>query len=363
VHLRELFLLEQGLVFLNHGSFGACPRPVFEEYQRLQLELERQPVAFLGRERRFPELIDAARERLAAYVGADPANLVLVPNATSGVNVVARSVELAPGDEVLASDHEYGALDYLWEHVCGKAGASYVRVPPDELVGSLGPRTRVLFVSHVTSKTALRLPVEELVEAARSAGVLSVVDGAHAPGHLPLSLEELGADAYTGNCHKWLCAPKGSGFLHVAPGLQAQIEPLVVSWDWGEARTFAERHRYHGTSDPASYLAVPAAIDFQAEHGWDEVRTRCAALAERARVEIASLFGVEPFPPQGLQMVSVPLPPCDPARVQRRLLEERLIEVPCFEHEGRPTIRVSFQGYNDEADLERLLEALPSALS
>jgi isopenicillin-N epimerase len=336
---------------------------VFEEYQRWQLELERQPVAFLGRERRFPGLIDAAKDRLAAYVGADPANLVFVPNATAGVNVVARSLELGPGDEVLASDHEYGALDYLWEHVCAKTGAHYVRRRPEQLADALGPRTRVLFVSHVTSKTALRFPVEELVRAAREAGVLAIVDGAHAPGQLPLSLEGLGADAYAGNCHKWLCAPKGAGFLHVAPALQPRIEPLVVSWDWGEGQTFAERHRYPGTSDPAAYLAVPAAIDFQAEHGWDEVRARCVALAEQARVELASLLDVEPFPPQGLQMVSVPLPPCEPVRAQRRLLEEHRIEVPCSEHAGGPLIRVSFQGYNDETDLERLLEALPHVLS
>jgi len=320
-------------------------------------------VEFLGRERRFPGLIEAAKQRLAAYVGADPANLVFVPNATAGVNVVARSLDLRPGDEVLASDHEYGALDYLWDHVCAKRAARYVRRPQAELADALGARTRVLFVSHVTSKTALRLPVEKLVRAARAAGVVAVVDGAHVPGQLPLSLDELGADAYAGNCHKWLCAPKGSGFLHVAPELQPRIEPLVVSWDWGEGRTFAERHRYQGTSDPAAYLAVPAAIEFQAEHRWDDVRARCAALAERARVEIASLLGVEPFPPQGLQMVSVPLPPCDPARVQRRLLDEYRIEVLCIEHAGRPLIRVSFQGYNEDADLERLLDALPRALA
>src|SRR5205807_283463 len=158
---------------------------------------------------------------------------------------------------------------------------------------------RGLFVSHITSKTARRFPVEGLVSRAREAAIVSVVDGAHVPGQLPLALEELGADAYAGNCHKWLCAPKGAGFLHVRPELQPEIEPLVVSWDWGEGTTFAERHRYYGTRDPAAYLAVPAAIDFQAEHGWDEVRRRCAALAERARTGVSELTGLEPEPPQG----------------------------------------------------------------
>jgi isopenicillin-N epimerase len=356
--LRQLFLLDPDVVFLNHGSFGACPRAVFEEYQRRQLELERQPVEFLARDRRFPALIEAAKVRLADYVGADPVNLVFVPNATSAVNVVARSLRLEPGDEVLASDQEYGALDYLWEHVCRRNGARYVKRPPASLPEALTERTRVLFVSHITSRTALRLPVEDLCRRARKAGALTIVDGAHAPGQIPLDLEALGADVYAGNCHKWLCAPKGAGFLFVRPEHQAQIEPLVVSWDWGEGQTFAERHRYEGTRDPAAYLAVPAAIDFQAEHDWDAVRERCRALAERARIEIASLTGIEPQPGQNLQMVSVPLPPCDPKSLQRRLHDDHRIEIPCALWAGRPLLRASFQGYNDESDLERLLAAL-----
>ena len=356
--LREQFLLDPDVVFLNHGSFGACPRPVFEQYQGWQVELEREPVDFLSRERRFPDLIEAAKARLAEYVGTNPNNLVFVPNATSGVNMAARSVPLEAGDEVLASDQEYGALDYLWEHVCSRAGARYVRRPPDELASALTESTRVLFVSHITSRTALRLPVEELCRAARAAGVLTLVDGAHVPGQIPLDLDALGADVYAGNCHKWLMAPKGAGFLFVRPEHQAWIEPLVVSWGWGEGETFADRLRYEGTRDPAAYLSVPAAIDFQADHDWNAVRERCRGLAERARTEIAALTGVEPQPPQGLQMVSVPLPDCDPAQLQRRLYDEHRIEIPCALWAGRPLLRASFQGYNDESDLDRLLTAL-----
>jgi isopenicillin-N epimerase len=362
--LRDLFLLDPDVVFLNHGSFGACPRPVFEEYQRLQRELERQPVEFLGRERRFPDLMGHARERLAAYVGADPADLVLLPNASAGINLVARSLDLRPGDEVLATDQEYGGMQILWRFVCERAGATFVTRPPDELFDALGRRTRVLFVSQITSPTAVRLPVAELVAAAGEAGVFSLVDGAHGPGQVPLHLDALGADAYAGNCHKWLCAPKGAGFLHLRPEHQGWLEPSVVSWDWTDDAAFAVRHQWVGTQDPAALLAVPAAIDFQDAHDWDAARARCRALAREARRRLADLFGLEPLAPEDAieQMAAAPLPPCDPEEVKRRLYEEHRVEVPVWDWGGRPLVRVSFQGYNDEADLDALLAALEAVL-
>jgi isopenicillin-N epimerase len=354
--VRELFLLDPDVVFLNHGSFGATPLPVFEAYQRYQLELERNPVELLGR--RFPDLIDAARTRLAAYVGADSEGLVFVPNATAGVNVVARSLRLRPGDEVLASDREYGAVDILWRFVCERAGARYVRAAPEDLWDAVTERTRVISISHVSSPTAEILPVEELCRRAREAGILSVVDGAHGPGHLPLDLDALGADAYAGNCHKWLCAPKGAGFLWAGPALRDLLEPLIVSWDWERETAFAARHRWQGTRDPAAFLAVPDAIDFLAEHDWDAFRARCHALAGEAQARISDWAGTEPPSGPFAQMSAAQLPPCDPEEVQRRLREEHAIEVPCKEWQGLPLIRVSIQGYNDETDVERLLAAL-----
>ena len=252
------FLLDPGITFLNHGSYGACPAPVFARYQELQRELERNPVAFLAR--RFDELTAGSRAALAAFLGARPDDLVFVPNATAGLNAVIRSLRLEPGDEVLTTRHEYGAVTRTWEFV----GAKLVYAEPDELVGAIGPRTKAVSVSHITSPTALVLPVAEICAAARAAGALAIVDGAHAPGQLPLDLEALGADVYAGNCHKWLCAPKGAGFLWARPEHQRWIEPLVISWGYGDDRTFADRHGWQGTRDPAAALTIPAAIEAHA---------------------------------------------------------------------------------------------------
>jgi isopenicillin-N epimerase len=366
--LRAEFLLDPSVTFLNHGSFGACPRAVFERYQEWQLELERQPVLFLAR--RFEELIGAARAALAEYVGSDPDDLVFVPNATAGVNIAARALGLAAGDEVLSTDLEYGALDLTWQHVCGDAGARYVRTPiplpiesgaeiVEAIWAGVGPRTRVLFVSHHTSGTALTLPVSELCRRAREVGIRTVVDGAHVPGHVELDLRTVEPDYYAGNCHKWLCAPKGAAFLYVRRELQQDVHPLVIGWGYeGDDPGFLSRHEQQGTRDPAAYLTVPAAIEWQREHDWDVVRGRCHELARRARNEL----GLEPLTPDSPgfygQMVSLRLPDGAPDDLQERLYDEHRIEIPTFERGTRRLIRASFQGYNDAGDLERLKAAL-----
>ncbi|CAA9552176.1 MAG: Cysteine desulfurase [uncultured Thermomicrobiales bacterium] len=384
--LRDQFLLDPDVVFLNHGSFGACPAPVFDEYQRWQRELERQPVAFLGR--RSDGLLDAARERLAAYLGADADDLVFVPNATSGLNVVARSLPLAADDEVLSTDLEYGALDQTWQHVCARVGARYVRQPvplpvdapaavADAIWAGVTPRTKVLFLSHITSGTALTLPVAELCRRAREAGILSVVDGAHAPGQIPLDLAAIGADVYAGNCHKWLCAPKGSAFLHVRPDQQAWMESMIVSWGWIEGssnhrpdRTFLSRNQWQGTRDLAAFLAVPAAIDFQAAHDWPSVRRACHLLAAETRARLEDLTGLPPIScepsadgwPWFAQMVASPLPPLDAPALKRRLYDEYRIEVPLTRWSSGPLIRVSVQVYNTRDDADALISALARLL-
>jgi isopenicillin-N epimerase len=346
--VKELFLLDPGVHYLNHGSFGACPRPVFEAYQSFQRELERQPVEFLALERRFPELIDAARVRLAAYVGADPDNVVFTPNASTALNAAIRSLELRPGDELLTGDEEYGGMDILCAFVAERTGATLVRRPFAEL--EPGPRTRAVFCSHVEWVSGRVNDLAPVVAAARAAGALSIVDGAHAPGQVPLALDELAPDIYTGNCHKWLCAPKGSAFLYARPEAQKLIEPIVVSWDWSEDNPFHEVHRWQGTRDPAAYLAVPAAIDFQAEHDWPAVRRRCHDLLAAAD------FGLEPLTDDFVQMRGFRVP--DGAGLKQRLYDEHRIEVPVIERPDGWVLRVSVQAYNDEADLEALVSAL-----
>jgi isopenicillin-N epimerase len=337
-------------VYLNHGSFGACPRPVFEAYQAYQRELERQPVEFLALERRLPALLDGARFALAAYVGASPDNLAFATNASSAVNAAVRSLELAPGDEVLLGDDEYGGMEILWEYVARETGARLVRRAFDDLVP--GPRTKVVFCSHVEWTSGRVNDVAEICRRAREAGVLSIVDGAHAPGQIDLDLESLGADVYAGNCHKWLCAPKGSGFLYARPEVQRLIDPLVVSWDWGDGAAFHELHRWQGTRDPSAFLAVQDAIEFQAANDWPAVRERCHALLA------AGEFGLEPLTSDYVQMRGFRVEHEDPPALKRRLYDDHRIEVPVVETRQGWSLRVSVQAYNDASDLGALAAAL-----
>lgn len=369
--LRDLFLLDPSVVFLNHGSFGACPEPVFDTYQRWQRELERQPVLFLGR--RADALLDEARAHLAAYLGTHAENLVFVANATVGGNTVARALKLKPGDEILTTDHEYGAMDKTWEFICGRTGAVYVRhrVPlpvttheafVESFWSAVTPRTRVIFMSHITSPTALRFPIEAICRRAREAGILTIIDGAHAPGQIPLDLEAIGADFYTGNCHKWLCAPKGAAFLYARPEHHAASEPLVVSWGWSSEATFVQKHQWQGTRDIAAYLSIPAAIDFQVAHDWDAVRERCHELARQARRRMTEITGLEAISPDSrdwfMQLATMPIPACDGAALQRRLWEEHRIEIPFVNWNGGHYLRLSVQGYTTAEEVEALMSAV-----
>ena len=373
--LRDLFLLRPDVIFLNHGSFGACPRPVFEVYQSWQLELERQPVEFLGR--RFTDLLREARKSLAAYVGADADELVYVPNATTGLNIVARSLLLQEGDEVLATDHEYGALDRTWRFICGKHGARYIRQPVplpiesaeqvvEAIWSGVTPRTRVLFISHITSPTAIIFPVVKLVRRAREAGLLSIVDGAHTPGQIPLDLHALGADFYSGTCHKWAMSAPGSAFLYARREMQRLVEPLVVSWGWesekpGPSR-FIDEQEWQGTRDLAAHLSVPAAIKFMEEHDWPRVQQDCHGLVRYARQRVMELTGLSPITPDSpewfAQMAALPIPNCDLDALKRRLYAEFRIEIPPIEWNGRQFLRISIQAYNTREDVDALVGAL-----
>jgi isopenicillin-N epimerase len=374
--LQQQFLLNPEIIFLNHGSFGATPRPVFESYQRWQRELETQPVEFLGR--RAPDLLQNSRLFLAKYLQVDSNDLAYIPNATTGINIVARSLQLHEGDEVLASDHEYGAVDRTWTFLSKKNGFKYINQPvhtpvstAETLIGDLWqgvtPRTRVICISHITSPTALIFPVAEICRKARQAGILTVIDGAHAPGQIGLSLADTGADFYAGNLHKWLCAPKGSAFLYASPAVQSHIEPLTVSWGWQSQNpgpsTFVDYIEHTGTRDISAYLAVPDAIHFLEQNNWAEVRYRCHLLVSEAYHGITSMTGLPPLSPDSpewfAQMASLPLPAhLDARQIQTELRQKFNIEIPMICWNGMNLIRLSVQGYNSHTDIEALISAL-----
>ncbi len=382
--MRELFLLDPSVTFLNHGSFGATPRPVFERYQQWQLELERQPVEFLGR--RHDPLIYEARCAVASYLNAQPEDLVFVVNATWAVNVVARSLDLKPGDEILTTDHEYGACMNVWHWVAQRTGARIVaqHIPlplpsDDEMIeriwAGVTEHTRVFYISHITSPTAITFPIAELVRRCRQRGILTLIDGAHVPGQLPLDLTALDADFYTGNLHKWVCAPKGCAFLHARREHHALLDALVISWGYTDEVTpmlsmmpdsvLGQRQQYQGTRDIAAFLAAPDAIQFLHAHDWEAVRARCHALAAQAQAQISALTGLPiPVPPSHFaQMALCEMPAGTDARtLKRQLYDEHRVEVPVTVWGGRTFVRVSIQAYNTPQDIERLLAALAACL-
>jgi len=379
--LSGQFLLDPKVVFLNHGSFGATPKPVFRAYQRWQRELERQPVEFLGR--RHNDLMKTARGALATYLGTSAENVVYSQNVTIALNIVARSLELGPGDEVLSTDHEYGAIDRMWRFLARENGFTYRTQPiplplttaadfAEAFWRGVTPRTRVIFLSHITSPTALIFPVELVVRRAREAGILTIVDGAHAPGQIPLSLDSLGADFYGGNLHKWLCAPKGAGFLYARPEVQHLLKPLVVSWGYESetpsGSTFVDYHQWWGTRDIAAFLSVPAAIEFQQTHHWDDIRVACHDLAVESQGRICNLTGLAPLHTDTetwfRQMFTAPLPAnTDILALKARLYNEYNIEVPLIAWKDHKLIRVSIQAYNSRRDVDRLLRALKACLT
>ncbi|HWJ73235.1 MAG TPA: aminotransferase class V-fold PLP-dependent enzyme [Kaistia sp.] len=388
-NLTQHFLLDPEVVFLNHGSFGACPRPVFEDYQRWQAKLERQPVEFLDSRRGLEANLRVARAALAAEVGASVDDIAQVTNATTGLNIALQSLPLKPGDEILTTNHEYNALEKTLAFVARRTGARIVvaQVPlpltsaeafHEAVLAGVTDRTRVLFLSHITSATALVFPIERLVAEARARGIWSVIDGAHAPGHIPLDLDALGADVYSGNCHKWMMSPKGSAFVHVRPELQAMIDPLVVSHGWTANNkepgvrgpfgnsAFVDEVEMQGTRDPSAWLAVPAAIAFRQAHDWWRVAAECGRLAQETAARVRDLFGLPALSSPEFcapQMVAMPIPPCDPLAVHEQLYRDYGIEIPVFEWQGHHIARLSCQGYNTREQMDVLVRALGDLLA
>ena len=379
--LKDFFLLDPDIVFLNHGSFGAAPRPVFEAHQNWQRRLERQPVLFLGRE--LDGLLRESRVVLGEYLNADAEDLIYIPNATHGVNIIARSLQLKPGDEILTTDQEYGACDYTWDFLCEKHDAKYIHqslhlpvCSEEEIVEQfwrgITPRTKAIYLSHITSPTALRLPVEKISERARQSGILTIIDAAHSPGQIPVDLQALGADFIFGNCHKWMLGIKGAGFLYVRRELQPLIEPLIVSWGYRptpETTTgspYVDLLQWTGTKDPTAALTVPTAIQFMQQHDWDAVRFQCHQLLRQAIGRICELTGLTPIYALDSdfysQMGVAPLPASNLALLKRLLYDEFRIEIPLVPWQDRQFIRISIQGYNSQEDVDALIKALQALL-
>ncbi len=384
-NLAGLFLLDPDVTFLNHGSFGACPKPVFSAYQAWQLKLERQPVAFLDPLRGYGAWMKQARVALGHEIGGRPEDIIGAVNSTFALNIVARSLPFEAGDEILTTDHEYAALEKTWDYVASRTGARVVvvEVPlpltseaafTDAITAAINSRTRALFLSHITSPTALRFPIEAVVAEARRRGIWSIIDGAHTPGHIPLDLEALGADFYAGNCHKWMMAPKGSAFLYVRGEHQAIMNPLVISHGWTAERVepgpfgnsaFVDAMEMQGTRDPSAWLTVPDAIRFRHAQNWDEVARRCNQMLLHTAARIVDLTGRPLFAsPEFIapQMVSIPLPDADAPWLQKTLLERHGIEIPVFHWHGQTVARLSVQGYNTEQQMDHLVTSLTDVL-
>jgi isopenicillin-N epimerase len=370
--LRSHFLLERDIVFLNHGSFGATPRAVMAAQRRWQRRMEAEPVRFMTRE--LGHALPEAGAALARFLGAAPGDLVFVENATAGVNAVLRSFPLGPGDEVLITGEVYPAVLKTLRHIAERGGARIVEAPLDlpftdeaailsDVAARLSPRTRLLVLDLITSRSAAILPVAALARLARDAGARVLIDAAHGPGQIDLDLPGLGADWVAGNVHKWLFAPKGTGFLWAAPGAQAGLHPTVISHGYGEG--FQAEFGWTGTRDPSAWLSVPAAIDFYRRHGDGALRVRNRDLAAEAAALLAAALDAEVSAPAAMRaaMAALALParlggePAVAASLHDRLLDRHRIEVPVFAHAGRLWLRVSAQIYNERADYERLAEA------
>ncbi len=386
-----LWPLERGIAFLNHGSYGACPSEVLRHQAALRAEMEAEPVRFLGRE--LEGRLDAAREALAAFVGADPDDLAFITNATGGVNAVLRSLTFSAGDEVLTTDHCYAACRNTLDYVAARSGIKVnVAVIPfpvaspdavlEAVLAKVTPRTRLALLDHITSPTGIILPIERMVAELQRRGVETLVDGAHAPGMVPVDLRALGAAYYSANCHKWICAPKGSAFLWVRRDRQADIHPLTISHGATGVRPGRSRFRlefdWTGTLDPTAWLTVPKAIAYMGSlvsGGWPALMARNRALALAARELLCAAAGSAPPSPDGMigSLASIVLPDSptvetgwrirDP--IQGRLFDDWGIELPIMRWPAPPKrlLRISVQLYNTPGQYVHLAEALRKELA
>ncbi len=378
--LKELFLIKKDITYLNFGAYGSCPKPIFERYQDFQLELETEPTLFVNET--GPAYLKIARQALANYLHCDADNLVYVTNPSYAVNIIAKSLQIGPGDEVLTTNLEYGPCDKTLNFYCAQTGATYIRqkirFPLEskedfiaQFCTGISAKTKLIFISHLTSSTGLRLPVEEICAIANEKGIMVYVDGAHAPGQLPINLSTLDADIYTGACHKWMMTPKGSSFLFVKKELHHLFEPLVISWGYKTAHPsgslLIDNHQLQGTRDYAAFLTIPAAIEFMNTHQWDQVNLYSRQLAQSNAQRFCELMGSTSNSPINDdfigQLFSIPIHIPHPEKLHDHLYENYRIQVPVPSHEGQFYLRYSIQGFNNQADLDQLYDAMKTIVS
>ncbi len=372
-NIKDLFYLAPDVVFLNNASFGACPKPVMDVYRDWQIELERQPVEFLGRRRET--LLKYAREELARFLNCASDEIVFVTNATTALNIVAHSIDLQPGDEVLTTDLEYGAMDRMWKIICERKGAVYRKVKTnfplsnDEFVENVfqnvHPKTKVLFLSHITSSTALLFPVKQMVQRANEMGIITIIDGAHVPGQIPLDLADLAPDFYTGNCHKWLFAPKGAAFFYARKNHQNFLKPFLISWGRKEFLSespFIDEFEYQGTRDLAPFLSVPAGIEFHKKYCTNSAKQNIRQMLEYAKTEFARIFNTPAIIkriPENMQMYAHPLPKdIDGKLLKTKLFDRFKIELPVSTQNNIEYMRISLQVFNTKEDLDYLFSKI-----
>jgi isopenicillin-N epimerase len=374
-NLKSQFLLRKDITYLNFGAFGACPRPVLERSHQIQEEVEEDPTHFVLE--KLPGYLKEARIALSYFLTCDPDDVVYVTNPSYGVNIVAKSLQLDHGDEVLATDLEYGACDRTWEYYCRQKGAVYmrqkIRFPIEstedfisQFLEGITPRTKLIFISHITSSAGLRLPVHEICRTAKEKGLSTFIDGAHAPGQIEVNLANLDADFYTGACHKWMLAPKGSSFLYVKKEFQNLLDPLLISWgyksDKPSGSRFLDYHQLQGTKDYSASLSVPAAINFMKENNWDDVRAACKTITQNNAARFCKLLGATPLCPVTddfiAQLYSINLNIDAPEKLHDTLYRKYNIQVPVMPHNNKWYLRYSINAFNSNNDLDKLYDAL-----
>ena len=376
--MKNLFFLNPKITYLNHGSYGACPIPVFNDYQKWQKKLEAQPVQFFTDQ--LWKYLKGTRQSIGRYINCAGNDLILFPNPTTAVNNIFENLNLVKGDEVLMTEHEYGALIRAWGNASKKYGFKIVKKEVslplktkveflNQFLSAINNKTKVIFISQITSQTALIFPVSEICRHAKKLGITTIVDGAHVPGHINLDLMKIGCDYYTGACHKWLCAPKGSSFLYVRKELQNEMIPQTISWgeegeDPGPTKLLQD-FQWQGTRDMSAFLAIPSAIKFVEKNSWKKRQEYCREIILDVSNKLNELLKTEPnfLGEQWVgQMVSHPLPSNVPETLKLDLWNKFGIEVPIFEWDNNKYIRISFHCYNKKEDIDKLFHALKKLL-